>query len=92
MRYRLRISTFFLLAAGSVAVAHSQTEALAAAGTLDTSFGGGTGRVTTVIDPASPISSTDYAFDVVVQPDGKIVVAGWVSDVSQVRFRGHWHP
>ncbi len=81
MRYRLRISTFILLAAGSVASAHAQTRALAAAGTLDGSFGGGTGLVTTLFNPASPIN-TDYAFDLVVQPDGKLVVAGWASDIS----------
>ncbi|HXU32292.1 MAG TPA: hypothetical protein VN851_17130 [Thermoanaerobaculia bacterium] len=78
---RLRISTFILLAAGSVALAQAQTGALAAAGMLDGSFGGGTGLVTTLFNPASPIN-TDYAFDLVVQPDGKLVVAGWASDIS----------
>lgn len=82
MRYRYRISTFVLLAAGSWAVvAQAQTEALAAAGSLDVSFGGGTGLVTTVFNAASPIN-TDLAFDLVVQPDGKLVVAGWASDIS----------
>ena len=81
MRYRLRISTFILLAAGSVAAAQGQTEAPGAAGGLDASFGGGTGLVTTVFHPASPIN-TDYAFDLVVQPDGRLVVAGWASDIS----------
>lgn len=81
MRYRLRISTFLLLAAGSVASAHTQAGALSPAGTLDGSFGGGTGLVTTLFNPASPIN-TDYAFDLVVQPDGKLVVAGWASDIS----------
>ncbi len=81
MRYRLRISTFILLTAGSVAAAQAQTRALSPAGTLDGSFGGGTGLVTTLFNPASPIN-TDYAFDLVVQPDGKLVVAGWASDIS----------
>lgn len=81
MRYRYRISTFILLAAGSWAVAQAQTEAPAAAGSLDVSFGGGTGLVTTVFNAASPIN-TDLAFDLVVQPDGKLVVAGWASDIS----------
>jgi uncharacterized delta-60 repeat protein len=39
-------------------------------GTLDTSFGGGDGYATLNLGGA------DYAFDVAVQPDGKIVVAG----------------
>jgi uncharacterized delta-60 repeat protein len=78
---RLRISTFILLAAGSVAASYAQAGALAAAGTLDGSFGGGSGLVTTLFNPASPIN-TDYAFDLVVQPDGKLVVAGWASDIS----------
>ncbi len=40
-------------------------------GTLDTTFGGGTGRVTTDFD-----GTHDVALSVVIQPDGKIVVAG----------------
>jgi uncharacterized delta-60 repeat protein len=40
-------------------------------GTLDSSFGGGDGVATT-----SVFSNDDYAKDVVVQPDGKIVAAG----------------
>jgi uncharacterized delta-60 repeat protein len=39
-------------------------------GHLDPSFGGGTGRVTT------DLGGTDYAFDVAIQKDGRIVVAG----------------
>lgn len=40
-------------------------------GELDTSFGAGTGKVTTPIG-----SSEDYGYGVAVQPDGKIVVVG----------------
>ncbi|MEZ5842969.1 MAG: hypothetical protein R3D27_04465 [Hyphomicrobiaceae bacterium] len=40
-------------------------------GTLDTSFGGGDGIVTTPVG-----SSTDQGFSVAMQPDGRIVVAG----------------
>ncbi len=40
-------------------------------GTIDTTFGGGDGRVTTPIGPGS-----DYVNDVVIQSDGKILVSG----------------
>ena len=48
-------------------------------GTLDTSFGGGNGYVR-LDGPAVP-QSTEYGADVVIQPDGKIVVCGctWVT-------------
>ena len=44
-------------------------------GTLDQSFGSG-GRRTIDFKPTGSESWSDYASDVVVQPDGKIVVAG----------------
>lgn len=62
--------TLFLLA----------TPLLAADGALDTSFNG-TGRVLTVFNPASPINA-DQAFTVLVQPDQKIVVVGFLSDIT----------
>ncbi len=83
MRHRAR-SCFLLLFFFLAGVLESQAQGAAPAasgGTLDVSFGGGTGLVTTVFHPTSPIN-TDYAFDLVVQPDGKLVVAGWASDVS----------
>ena len=43
-------------------------------GTLDTSFGGGTGYVR--LDDGAATPSTEYGHDVAIQPDGKIVVAG----------------
>jgi len=39
-------------------------------GTLDPNFGGGDGRVTT------DLGGTDYAFDLAIAPNGRIVVAG----------------
>ncbi len=67
-----------LFALGLVALAGA---ASAKDGVLDPSFGAGTGRVTIGFAPGSPINS-DLAFDVVAQPDGKVVVAGWVSDIN----------
>ena len=56
--------------------------ALAAAdGALDTSFGGGTGEVITVLDPASPVNA-DQAFKVLVQADQKILVVGFGTDIA----------
>jgi uncharacterized delta-60 repeat protein len=49
-------------------------------GTLDTTFGSG-GVVTTSIGPG-----TDYARDVAIQPDGKIVVGGAASNGSDNDF------
>jgi uncharacterized delta-60 repeat protein len=53
----------------------------AATGALDTSFGGGTGKVTTPIG-----SSEDTGYSVAVQSDGKIVVAGASSNGSNADF------
>ncbi|MEZ5842967.1 MAG: delta-60 repeat domain-containing protein [Hyphomicrobiaceae bacterium] len=50
-------------------------------GTLDTSFGGGDGIVTTPIG-----SSHDQGFSVTMQPDGKIVVAGYSFNGSNNDF------
>src|ERR1051325_738093 len=41
-------------------------------GSPDTTFGGGTGRVTTDFN-----GNHDVSENVVLQPDGKIIVAGW---------------
>jgi uncharacterized delta-60 repeat protein len=46
-------------------------------GTLDTTFGG-SGQVTTSVG-----TSSDGAGDVIVQPDGKVVVAGWTGGEQQ---------
>ncbi len=46
-------------------------------GTLDTSFGGGSGYVR--LDNAAAPQSQEVGHDVVIQPDGKIVVGGWTS-------------
>ncbi len=51
-----------------------------AAGDLDASFSGD-GRVTTAFS-----SSSDLATAVAIQPDGRIVVAGWTSDGSDADF------
>jgi uncharacterized delta-60 repeat protein len=45
-------------------------------GSLDTGFGGGDGLVTTAIDPDS---EGDSANALVLQPNGKLVAAGWTS-------------
>ena len=57
-------------------------------GTLDTSFGGGDGKVTTDFPGLAAVASS-----VVVQPDGKIVVAGgafplftFLGDIALVRY------
>ncbi|MGB7068767.1 MAG: choice-of-anchor Q domain-containing protein [Pyrinomonadaceae bacterium] len=46
-------------------------------GSPDTTFGGGTGRVTTFL------GGNDYAGSVVIQPDGKIIIAGeWANSTT----------
>ena len=50
-------------------------------GTLDTGFGGGDGMVTTAIGAQS-----DQGHGVAVQADGKIVVAGYTSNGSNIDF------
>ncbi|MFI5454721.1 MAG: hypothetical protein ACHRXM_04660 [Isosphaerales bacterium] len=52
-------------------------------GSLDTSFGGGTGEVTTDFQTRS-----DVATGVVIQSDGKIVVAGLAEDHSSDQYAG----
>jgi uncharacterized delta-60 repeat protein len=44
-------------------------------GTLDPSFGGGTGYVR--LDDGAAPQSEEFGRDVAIQPDGKIVVGGW---------------
>jgi uncharacterized delta-60 repeat protein len=61
--------TFLLLGASAAIVASLAVSALAAAGSLDTSFGVG-GKATT------DFGGTDEADGVAVQPDGRIVAAG----------------
>jgi len=61
-------------------------------GTLDTSFGGGDGIVTTDFG-----TSTDYASSIALQSDGKIVVAGNASisghsDFAVVRYNANGTP
>jgi uncharacterized delta-60 repeat protein len=71
-----------IVAAGGGDKASNQVFALARYnpnGTLDRSFGTG-GKVTTAI-------GTDAVpLDLVIQPDGKLVAAGWGGDLSQVGF------
>ena len=52
-------------------------------GTLDTTFGTG-GKVTTALVAGDPQRANDVAFAVVIQPDGKIVTAGFTGVTSQV--------
>lgn len=49
-------------------------------GTLDTSFGGGDGMVVTDVGISS------RAYDVVIQPDGKIVIVGDANPATTARF------
>lgn len=63
---------------------------LTPAGELDTTFGGGTGKRTVAFDLASG-DGDDSATDVVIQPDGRIVVGGTAdrdtgSDFAVVRL------
>ena len=50
-------------------------------GTLDTSFGGGDGKVTTPVG-----TSYDEGYSVALQPDGKIVVAGYSDNGANYDF------
>ncbi len=64
-----------ILVAGDAAVGRYTRFALSRYkpdGTLDTSFGGGDGKVTT----AWPIGTSAYGDAIAIQPDGRIVVAG----------------
>lgn len=72
-----RVTTSAILAMAILATSW----AMAAPGDLDTSFGT-SGKVTT--DIAS--SSSDGAVDVAVQPDGKVVVAGFTDSGSNRNF------
>jgi uncharacterized delta-60 repeat protein len=56
------------------------TITLAASGDLDGTFGGD-GRVTTNLVPSNP-GRADYAHDLALQPDGKIVAVGYSYDSS----------
>lgn len=49
-------------------------------GSIDTTFGGGDGKVTT------DMADDDYIYDVAVQPDGNIVVAGSAFDGDDSKF------
>ena len=53
---------------------------LAADGALDPSFNG-SGKLSTVFNPGSPINA-DLAFKTLVQADQKIVVVGWILDIT----------
>jgi len=64
----MRLKSLF---AFSLALVAAPSLALAAPGDLDATFGGGTGYVVTPIAPGP-----DSAWDVVLQPDGKIVAVG----------------
>lgn len=57
---------------------------LNADGTLDTNFGGGTGKTIVPFDLGG--SKNDIASSVAIQPDGKIVVAGWADNATDEDF------
>ena len=78
-----------LLAATVVVLALAAPAASAAPGDLDPSFGGGAGWVRTLeIRDASNNYLPEGAEDVVVQPDGRIVVTGSVIDGRSNRYFG----
>jgi uncharacterized delta-60 repeat protein len=54
-------------------------------GTLDASFGMGSGVVTTDLFGGASFGGDDYLFDLTVQPDGKIVAGGWASRRNSVK-------
>jgi uncharacterized delta-60 repeat protein len=69
------------IVAVGVVTGNNQAQAMAVVrynldGSLDTSFGG-SGQVTTSVG-----SAREGAGDVIVQPDGKVVVAGWTGGIS----------
>lgn len=78
-----------LVAAGSGRIGASDQIAIVrylGDGSLDPTFGGGTGVVTTDV-----ASGSDVAFALALQPDGKLVAAGWAVtggnyDVAVVRY------
>src|SRR5689334_22568946 len=85
--FKKNLSIALLLA--TIAVLLAVTAALAAAGTLDTTFGTG-GLITTDLGGRSPA----WASDTILQPDGKIVVVGtsWNGesyDISLARYNSN---
>ena len=52
-------------------------------GSLDTTFGGGDGIVTTAIPP---VEGLDAALEVIAQSDGRILVSGWARDGADQGF------
>ncbi|HEX3532021.1 MAG TPA: hypothetical protein VH988_33600 [Thermoanaerobaculia bacterium] len=75
------IRASFLLSMALLLICSALTGPLLAAdGALDPSFNG-SGKLNTVFNPASPVNA-DLAFKVLVQTDQKIVVVGWVSDIT----------
>ncbi len=76
MRHQVSISARFLFCA---LCASSACSVRAADGDLDPSFGNG-GQLLLPVDPFNePIGATLVANDVVIQPDGKIVIAGYAA-------------
>jgi uncharacterized delta-60 repeat protein len=83
---RQSISGFMIQTLGLLLVLLALVGLARAAGNLDPSFGGGTGRILKTVGP-----NTDQANAIAIQPDGKIVVAGFAStgpanNVVVVRF------
>jgi uncharacterized delta-60 repeat protein len=61
------------------------------AGGLDPTFGVGGIVITPLVDPPVGVVRASYAKDVAVQPDGKIVVVGWVGP-GEVLFLARYLP
>ncbi len=80
---QLRSTSWTLVLLALLGLSSFARGAWAKDGDLDPTFGAGTGRVLTVWNPTSPING-DLAFDLLVQPDRKIVVGGWVSDITDL--------
>jgi uncharacterized delta-60 repeat protein len=83
-RFLLNVKYFSTTLVLTIVLTNLQIPAWAADGDLDTSFGGGDGIVTTLL------AGTDdgESYSVVIQSDGKIVVAGysWIDSTSRADF------
>jgi len=83
-RFLFNVKHFSTTLVLTIVLTNLQNPAWAADGDLDTSFGGGDGIVTTLI------AGTDdnESYSVVIQGDGKIVVAGysWIGSISRSDF------
>jgi len=55
-------------------------------GSVDSSFGSGPGVITFFAGPLPPPTDNDEVRGIAIQPDGKIVAAGWMDDNVNISF------